>query len=106
MHMVAKAPAPAAAPAAAPAPAPAAAPAQGGVPATGANVNNQALPNPFAAMFGGMGGAPGAAPAMGGMGGMGMGMGIDPNMLAQMMNNPLIQQQLQQALANPQVRFS
>jgi ubiquilin len=99
MHMVAKASA------AQPQAAPSANIAPGSPPvqpaAAGANVNNQALPNPFAAMFGGMG-APGMAGAMGGpMGGMGMGM--DPNALAQMMGNPMIQQQVQQMMANPQV---
>lgn len=105
MHMVAKAP-PSASTANAAAPAsPAAAAAPGSPTATtGATVNNQPLPNPFAAMFGGMGGVPGMGGmgGMGGVGGMG-GLGMDPNMIAQMMNNPLVQQQIQQMLANPQV---
>lgn len=81
MHMVAKA---------APAPAPATPSSTGtgaGTTATstpGTVPNAQPLPNPF------------------GMGGMG-GLGMDPNMVAQLMQNPMVQQQLQQLMANPEL---
>jgi ubiquilin len=40
---------------------------------------------------------------MGGMGGMPFGPGLGPQQIAQMMNNPLVQQSIQQYLQNPQM---
>lgn len=53
--------------------------------------------NPFAAMggMGGMAGMPGMGAGMGGMGGM------DPSQLGSMMQNPMVQQMMQNMMSNP-----
>lgn len=70
--------------------------AQAGAGSTGA-AGTGAGANPWAAAMGGMGGM-----GMGGMGGMGMppGMG-DPAQMAQMMQNPMMQQMMQQMANDP-----
>jgi len=75
--------------------------------------NTDALPNPWggavtnaqggaggANPFAGMGGAGGANPfaGMGGAGGMG---GMDPNQMASLMSNPMMQQQMQRMMNDP-----
>lgn len=71
---------------------------------------SNANPNPFGGFGGGLGGNPflgagaggGGFPGMGmgGMGGMGMNQ-QDPAQMAQMMNNPLVQQMMTQMLSDP-----
>lgn len=73
----------------------------GGFPPMGGGTGGAPGANPFAAMMGGggMGGG------MGGMGGMGNGMGgmggMDPAQMATMMQNPMVQQMMQQMLQDP-----
>ena len=66
------------------------------------NNNNANNANPMGNLFGMLGNMQGMG-GVGGMGGMGNAMGMDPNMMMQMMNNPMFQQMTDQLLQNPQM---